>query len=186
MNGRSRARKFPAGWKSQSCRALWCYGRSCWGNWGGKSKAEDCSKATWPFLGKSVMCWICDLLVYRRSRLMIHTENVALNFLKKNPLESIFCFPEAISSWHQFTSSFLIISGLRPWTACHVSPSVKKTSVCLSCGNFTGLITEAYFTWIHEKQILSLLGKAHFHPPLHKGVLKGWYVQVERKQLRTK
>lgn len=71
---------------------------------------------------------ICHVLnLWSVDRLMIHTEKVW------NPYsvfqKSTGCKKK--SPWHQFTSSFPIISGLIPSRACHVSLSLKGTSVCL-------------------------------------------------------
>lgn len=148
------------------------------------------------FLGKFVMCWMRDLLICCRPQLMIHTENVALKFLKKKKAGIQILssggpqgakYPRDTNSHHLFSeflgwyheqlvmclhqekrAAFVFSRGVSPFKHAHV------------------FITQGCFTWIHEKQIVYLLGKAHFHPPCHKGVLKWRYTQEERKQPHAK
>lgn len=115
------------------------------------------------------------------------TENVGL----RSRLESIFCPSEvhrvqSATSHHPF---FIFPAHLcsRYQEQLVMCLSVWRT-VSLQSGSFQFkyvhvLITEGCFIWIYVEQIVSLLCKAHLHPPLHKRVLKcaGWVQTAPHK-----
>lgn len=99
---------------------------SSWGNWGGKSKAEGCSKAKGPFLGTFFMRRIGDLLICGPTQKMWD-----FSLFQKHSGVNILSFRGPQGAKRQFTSSLLHFScsSLQPipGTDCHVSLSIKNS-----------------------------------------------------------